>query len=268
VLWNECRPVLLDIDPRTFCISPAAVDEAVERERIDALLATHTFGVACDTAGLRDALDGRPLVFDAAEAIGTESSHGPIGALGDLQAFSLSGTKAVTSAEGGLVATADGERLQRLERLRTYGYEDDYHSLERGLNGKLSELHAALGLLTLARLDDALERRRALAATYRERLGDRVGFQDAPFGRSGHDVFACAFATRAGRERTESSLAEAGVETRRYFLPLHRQPAYARFVDGPLPQTDELHERILCLPMHEFVEERDVDLIAELILDP
>lgn len=267
VVWNGLRPYLLDVDPATFCVSPEAVERAVRDGRIDALLATHVFGVPCDAPALRAALDGRSLAFDAAHALGTAGLPDPIGALGDVQAFSLSGTKVATSAEGGLVSAADPDRVRRVRVLRAYGV-DGGEAVVPGLNAKMSEIHAALGALALERLDEGLSRRRAVAEGYRAGLDGLVSFQSVPDGvRPNHAFFACVLSGPEERARVEEGLRAGSIETRRYFVPLFDQPAYGPWSDGVLPQTRWLADRVLCLPMHEELTPGDVETICACVRD-
>ena len=160
ILWNDLRPVFVDIDPDTLNVDPADVERKIDGA--GAILATHVFGnpAAVDELARIAGGAGARLIFDAAHGYGTLRNGRHVGTFGDAEVFSLSGTKPVTSAEGGLFATSNPELAERFRYLRAYGFQYDYHSRYVGLNGKLSELHAALGLLTVARIEDALAARR------------------------------------------------------------------------------------------------------------
>ena len=208
---------------------------------------------------------GARLLFDAAHAYGATRDGVKVGGLGDAEVFSLSGTKPVTTAEGGLIATRDAQLLRRIELLRGYGFSGDYNSKLVGLNGKMSELHAALGLLTLRRIEDALAARAAHVAHYMQILADvsglsyqRVRLED----RSTCKDFAIAFANSSLRDQVETALTAAGVQTKRYFKPCHRMDAFAHLHTRPLPATEVAHERILCIPLFESMTSTDVELIG------
>lgn len=269
VLWNGLRPVFADIDPETFNLDPASADEAASRFDAKLILATHVFGNPADVEGLTEVASRHRarLVFDAAHAYGAERDGVKVGSFGDAEVFSLSGTKLVTSAEGGVIASADTALMERITYLRGYGFIGDYNSRFVGMNGKMSELHAALGTLTLARVDDAIKVRHQLVKTYVDRLeGSPVQFQCVrPTDRCSYKDFAVLFKAAGDREAAETSLGVGGVQTKRYFLPCHRQDAYQRADATDLPVTDSIYERILCVPLFESIRPEEIEQVAKLI---
>jgi dTDP-4-amino-4,6-dideoxygalactose transaminase len=149
LLWNGLRPRFVDVEEGTYGLDPEAVGRALS-ERTGLVVGTHAFGVPCDVRAL-EALahdHGVPLLLDAAQAIATTLDGRHVSRWGDASVFSFSGTKLVTSGEGGLAVFADEEAAERFLYLRGYGFRGDYMTRWVGLNGKLSELHAALGCLT------------------------------------------------------------------------------------------------------------------------
>ncbi|GAA4965531.1 DegT/DnrJ/EryC1/StrS family aminotransferase [Kineococcus glutinatus] len=268
VLWNGLTPVFVDVDADTFTMSAEDLALACDREpRPGVVLATHVFGNPCDHDGLRAVADrhGHRLAYDAAHGYGSLRDGVHVGALGDVEVFSLSGTKLVTSAEGGLVTTSDPVVAERIGYLRAYGFQGDYSSRYVGINGKMSELHAALGLLALAEVEVAVADRLALLRAYRERLGAAVGFQRVRSrDRSTHKDIAL----RLGSDRAavEAALTAVGVQTKRYFRPLHDMPAYRRWSTRPLPATDEVYEHVLCVPAFSGLDEAGLSLICDTVL--
>lgn len=255
VLWNGLTPVFTDIDAQSFNMSPAAAEEAAALHHPHLILATHVFGNPADADGLRAVADhhGARLMFDAAHGYGSLRAGTHVGALGDVEVFSLSGTKPVTSAEGGLISTSDAGISKRIRYLRGYGFLNDYNSLYVGMNGKMSELHAALGLLSLARIEDAVSARHALVARYRELLrGLPLREQEVrSLDRSTYKDFSITFESEEERQRTEVVLAEREIQTKRYFRPCHVMPAYRDFPAMPVPVTEDVYRRTLCLPAFE-----------------
>jgi dTDP-4-amino-4,6-dideoxygalactose transaminase len=268
ILWNGHRPDFVDIDPATLNADPASI-----RDRLDgagAILVTHVFGNPADIDALEAlAADaGIPLVFDAAHGYGSLHAGRHVGTFGTAEVFSLSGTKPVTSGEGGLIATSDPEVARRARYLRAYGFQDDYISHFVGLNGKLSELHAALGILTMARIEDALAARRLRVEAYLSSLGSLPGvsFQRvAPGDRSTYKDFVVLFGDGAARDRVEANLAEHRIQTKRYFKPCHAMPAYSPYADRPLPVTDDVHARSLCIPLFEELTVDELTLVCRLV---
>ena len=272
VLWNRLTPVFVDVDPRTLNLDPA---DAARRlgERTVALVVTHVFGCPADLPALGALVSSRgiPLVADAAHAFGARLGDRAIGdaSLGAIQVFSFSGTKAVTSAEGGIVACATPELAGRIEKLRGYGFLHDYVSEHVGLNGKLSELHAALGTLTAERIEEVVAWRNRLAGRYRSRLGGVPGlaFQELlPGARSTWKDFAVLLP--AGRDALAARLGQLGIQTKRYFRPLHSMPLFERWrrPDDDLSDTDRVSENVLCLPIFNDLSEDDVDRVCDAIV--
>lgn len=269
LLWNRLVPVFCDVDPETFTLDPADLERRITPRTV-AVLATHVFGNPCDADRLRELATARniPLVFDAAHAFGSLYRGRKAGTLGDLEVFSLSGTKPVTSAEGGLISTNREELSDRIRCGRNYGFYGDYNSRMPGLNAKISELHAALGCLTLATVEDAVRRRNAIAGRYRENLKgiDGLSFQKVDVrDRSTFKDFAIVCAH--GRGQLEAHLEVCGAQTKRYFLPAHRMDYFRRFAREPLRRTEELHEKILCLPIYNELPLAEVDRISQAVAD-
>jgi dTDP-4-amino-4,6-dideoxygalactose transaminase len=268
ILWNNLTPAFVDIDPETLNIDP--VDAAKRIDGAGAIVATHVFGnpAPIDELARLAGGAGARLLFDAAHGYGSLRQGKHVGRFGDAEVFSLSGTKLVTSAEGGLFATSNPELAERFRYLRAYGFQYDYHSRYVGLNGKLSELHAALGLLTLARIEDALAARKKHVDHYLRRL---VGVPGATFqrvsveDRSTYKDFAVLFATGEQRYLAEAALTAADVQTKRYFRPCHQMEAYRPYAHRPLPATESVYRRILCLPLFEDLTSDQVDSICDIV---
>lgn len=265
IVWNRLTPVFADIDPATFTLDPAEVAR-LSGPKTAVVVGTHVFGNPCDADAIRAAAGPGPVVYDAAHAFGSRYRGRAAGTLGDLEVFSFSGTKLVTSAEGGMIAAARDDLVRRIEYLRAYGFQTDYESHVVGVNGKISELNAALGALTVETTGAAVTKRQALAAAYRERLAGLrdVGFQRVdPRDTSTFKDFAIVCAR--DRDGLERRLTAAKVQTKRYFRPAHTMRAYRRFARGALPRTEDLYARILCLPIFNELRPNEVDLIAGVV---
>lgn len=265
LLWNGLAPRFVDVDPVTFCLDPAAVAEALTDE-VRLVVGTHAYGAACDGAALTAECErvGAHLLFDGAQAFATWVGDDHVSVLGDATAFSFSATKLATSGEGGAVITRDPQLAERLRVLRAYGRDGQTgRRAEVGLNAKLSELHAALGILSLGQLEVGVTRRSALVARYRAALVDLPGvrWQELPAAqRPGWTFLAVDLGEH--RDAVEVALSAAGIETRRYFQPLHEVPAFADLDRAPLPVTERLGASILCLPLHADLAEADLDEVA------
>ena len=211
---------------------------------------------------------GLKLVFDAAHGLGARCQGRGLGAFGDAAVFSLSGTKVATAGEGGLATFRSPEAAARFLRLRGYGFLGDYHCHDVGLNGKLSEMNAALGYLSLEMLPELLQRRRAIARYYRQHLRAMPGLRfhlPALGDRHAYKDFPVLFKRPEQRAAAEEALTRAGIETKRYFLPVHRMTAFTAFATDRLPITDDVYERILCLPLFHELRAKQIRVICEYI---
>ena len=275
IVWNNLRPVFIDVDPKTTNVTPQAIAAAITPRTV-AIAACHNFGNPCDVRALEAvaAEHNLPLVIDAAHGFGA-SMHGlPVGAGATAQVFSLSPTKLLVAGEGGIVAT-DCDCLAHFVRMgREYGNDGSYDALFAGINGRMPELSAAMALASLDMLDDVSRRRNELAALYKNELSDLrgIGFVSyLPGGVSSHKDFSITIdPTRFGmtRDALRRTLASHGIETRAYYdPPCHRQTAYEHFYDRmrPLPATDLLAARSLALPIGAHVDEGIVREVCDVI---
>jgi len=254
IVWNGHVPVFCDIHEDSLLM-----DIGTARWPAAAAVVTETFGVRYNTFKLPASL---PVVVDAAHAYGSSRPKD-----GAPRVYSLSGTKVVTSAEGGIVASNDAEFLERVRLMRGYGFSGDYDARAVGINGKMSELHAALGCLTLPRVEAAVSRRNEIAMRYVVGLGLSVN-PDMQWtsGGSAYKDFVVLFETGAEREMAERALTEAGIQTKRYFRPLHEQEAYKRFWTHHLPVTENVYWRSLCLPIFGSMTDAQVDEVCAVII--
>lgn len=276
VAWNGLRPVFADIDPETLTLSPEAV-EATGGLRTSAILATHTFGTPCDPTLMEETARriGVRLFFDAAHAFGSRHGDRAIGGFGDAEVFSLSPTKVLVAAEGGIISTDDDTLAERCRIGRDYGNPGDYDCRLIGLNARMSEIHAAIALASLAGLDERIDRRNELAARYVEavrgvpglsfplvRRGDRSTFKDFTV-----LVEEDEFGLDAGA--VADALAAEGIDTRRYYVPpVHSMRAYrflASTTNGSLPITEHAASRVLTLPLWSSMTNDQVERVAEAV---
>jgi dTDP-4-amino-4,6-dideoxygalactose transaminase len=274
-VWNNLRPVFIDVDPKTTNVVPEAVAAAITPRTV-AISACHNFGNPCNIPALEAiaAEHGLKLIVDAAHGFGASLHGKPVGKGGTAQVFSLSPTKLLVAGEGGIVAT-DCDELARFVRIgREYGNDGSYDAVFPGVNGRMPELCAATALAGLEMLDEVASRRRAIAAAYRRGLAGLSGIEcmeETPGSEPSYkdfsitidpDVFGCS------RDRVRGALAARGIETRAYYdPPCHRQRAFAHFNDPrrPLPATDLLASRSLSLPIGEHVDEHIVAEVCEVI---
>jgi FlaA1/EpsC-like NDP-sugar epimerase/dTDP-4-amino-4,6-dideoxygalactose transaminase len=272
VAWNGRSPRFVECDRSTFQMDLAHAEAVLDGA--GGIMATHVFGAPCDPEAVEKlgAAAGVPVVFDAAHAIGATSNERPIGGFGDAEVFSLTPTKPLVAGEGGLVATQDGDLAARLRIGRDYGNPGDYDTRFAGLNARMSEFHAAMGLASLDLLDRSLARRRELAARYIDGLRGVPGIhpQVVPVEHvSTYKDFTLAVEPGAfgiDRNQLVAVLATEGIDTRNYFdPPVHRQRAYHAELRECLPTTDEVSRSVVSLPIYPDLTDDDIDTVIEVI---
>ena len=268
VLHAGARPVFADIRPDTFTLD---VDDVARRltPRTRAIVAVHYGGQAADLAELRALADdaGIVLLEDAAEAHGATYRGTPVGGAGTMAMFSFTPTKNITTGEGGMVTTHDGDHARQLRLLRNHGQTAvDRHEV-LGFNWRLSEMQAAIGTVQLAKLDDVLARKRQQAARLTESLAASPLITTPHVADDRDHVFMLyTLLVEGARDVVAAGLAEAGIESRTYFPPAHRQPVFPdQAVE--LPVTDWAHERMLSVPAHPSLSEADLDEVAKRVTD-
>jgi sugar O-acyltransferase (sialic acid O-acetyltransferase NeuD family) len=261
--WNNLTPVFADIDPQTFNLDPDDVERRIT-ERTSAIIAVHIFGNPCNINRLEFIANKHnlKLIFDSAHALGSKFHGKMIGSFGDCECFSLSGTKVITSAEGGLVTSEDEALMQKMSIGRNYGATDDYNCQYIGLNGKMSEFHAAIAVESLTLLPDFVSNRNKLAQLYQKRLSEIPGisFQCVSSDNtSTYKDFAILIDKDVfGMDRNELmvQLEKENIITKRYFYPpLHKMTAYqtVNHGDEDLANTMYVANNIICLPIYSHM---------------
>lgn len=254
LLWEGCEPIFADIDPRTLCLSPQSV-EARLAERPDAagVLPVHVYGNACDVVALEDICrrHGVALLYDAAHAFGCRLHGRGLLSWGDAAAGSFHATKLFHTVEGGCVSCRTEEAWERLSLLRAFGHRgDDFICL--GINAKMSELHAAMGLCMLPILPEMLLRRAELCAAYdalldmpRHGLARPAMHPDLEWN---HAYYPVIFPDGASMTRCLAALNQEQIYPRRYFHPSLNTLPYVRPVQ-PCPVSEDMTQRVACLPL-------------------
>jgi dTDP-4-amino-4,6-dideoxygalactose transaminase len=253
--------VLVDVDPDTFVVEPAAVAAAVT-SRTKAVMAVHLFGRPVAWEALQTAVPQEvALVEDAAGALGARYRGTPCGALGVVSCFSFHPRKIVTTGEGGAVTTDEASLDVAVRRLRHHGFASPGDMPGPGFNYRLPDLLCAIGIPQLARLEELLAARERVAGWYTERLesllltpgtahGDRHGWQ--------------AYVVQLDqRDEALAGLREAGIEAQIGTWALHRLGAYRS--QGPFPGADRAFERALALPFATTTTEAEVDRVVSVL---
>ena len=272
IAWNGLTPVFTDIDPQTFNIDPDDVERKIT-DKTSAIMAVHVFGNPCEVTRLEDIAKryNLKLIFDSAHALGSKYNGTSIGCFGDVECFSLSGTKVITSAEGGIATSNDKELMNKIDLGRNYGADDDYNCNYLGLNGKMSEFHAAIAIESISLLSDSVRARNEVVSLYKKRLSEIPGisFQYVPDEHvSTYKDFAIIIDRELfGMERDEliNNLQQEDIYPKKYFSPpLHRMSFYKNIdhkADG-LENTDKVASNIICLPIFSHMRSDTIEKIC------
>ncbi len=265
VVLAGCRPLFLDVSPRTWELDPAQVERALERQRVGAILHVRTLGLCHPLEELEELAQAAavPLIVDAAASLGGRDERGRwVGGAGDAEVFSMHATKVFGVGEGGAVFVRESLD-ERVRGAVNFGLRDGA-PVALGFNGKLSEVHAAIGLAVLERIESFLARRAEVAQGYRTRL-TASDLQHPPnAGMPPWQTYPVALSGLA--EPVARRLVAAGVGVRRYYAPpLHLTAPYAS--DAQLPITEDLAQRMLCLPVYSDMQERELEEILALLND-
>jgi perosamine synthetase len=273
-LYEGATPVFADVDPHTLNLDPAAVEAAVT-DKTRAIVAVDIFGYPCALDDLLAIADRHGLVFieDACEALGAEYKGRPLGSHGHLAVFAFYPNKQITTGEGGIVVTSDGDRWRLLKSLSNQGRADTGGWLEHarfGYNYRLSDVAAAIGVAQLERLDEILRLRAGAALRYEELLTGLDGVEPPPADDADHRrswfVYPVRLSPEIDRERAIAALVEGGVETSRYLPSIHLQP-YMRerfgFREGMFPVSEEASRRLLALPFYSSIAVEDQERVVD-----
>jgi perosamine synthetase len=272
-------PVFADIDSRTFNIDPEDIEHRITTST-RAILPVDQLGMPCEIERIMEIAQRYKLLViqDAACAFGSRFRDRPVGAHAPITLFSLHARKVITTAEGGMIVTDDGDLAARLKRLRHQGmslsdFERHQESPtmfetypEIGYNFRITDVQAAIGLCQLDRLDELLTRRRRVAERYRAALGN-IGFLEMPFVPDNVVPNWQSFQVRVrpgsgvGRNDVMQRLHRQGIATRRGVMASHREPPY-RHLKARLPETERAADECLQLPMHAGMSETDIETVV------
>lgn len=275
ILWNQLKPVFVDCHPKKFTVFLDALESAYSPE-IKAMVATYIFGNPPPLKALSAFCEKHhlPLIIDAAHGFGSTVYGHPPGQFGKAEVFSTSPTKLLCTGEGGFVATNDRTIANALHSLREYGHGKNYETIALGQNGRMTEFQAATGLLALPLLSDHAKRRNRLAELYKEALKNLpLSFQEIePQCQSSYKDFAIVLEDgwKISRDELASRLEKRGVPTRKYFAPaLHLQSFFKSRSEAPggLANTERICSKILCLPIHSDLTEKEIESIAAVLIE-
>ncbi|MEL3923027.1 dTDP-4-amino-4,6-dideoxy-D-glucose aminotransferase VioA [Aeromonas enteropelogenes] len=259
IMWNGLEPVFVDIDPTTFNIDPAKMEAAIT-PRTTAIMPVHCYSNPCDVEAIQKVADnyGLKVIYDAAHAFGVNYKGESLLKWGDLSILSFHATKILNTFEGGAIISPDAKTKQRIDRLKNFGIADELTITAPGINGKMSEINAAFGLVQLKHIDQAMAQRQAVDARYRAELADVTGITLYQHDRNANSNFSYfPILVEAdyplSRDELYEKLKAHGILSRRYFYPLiSNMPMYRGLTSAAkenLPEANQLADKVLCLPI-------------------
>lgn len=306
IWWNGCKPVFVDVDPKTGNMDPDKIEAAIT-PRTTAIMPVHCYGKPCDVRRIKEIADkyGLKVIYDAAHAFALEipkneadykvafdEANNVFNASqvakkvevetesilnwGDMSTLSFHATKVYNTIEGGAMIMHDAETKKRIDYLKNFGFAGETTVVGPGINSKVDEMRAAYGLLNLKQVDAAIEARKKTADVYREALRGIDGltfYEDMPGVKHNYSYFPIFIdAERYGMTRDELyfKMKEANVLGRRYFYPLISEFSTYRGLESArkenLPNAHKMADTVICLPMHHELSEVDMEIILGLVI--
>lgn len=274
--WNGVQPIFCDIDPVTMNIDAAKIESLIT-PRTTGILAVHVFGTPCDVAAIQDVADryGLSVIYDAAHAFGVEIEGTGIGNFGDISMFSFHATKLFHTAEGGALTFADPNLKPRIDLLKNFGIKNEEEVVMPGINGKMNEIQAALGLTLLDIIEEERSKRARLSDLYRRLLDGVEGItllRESPDVRKSHQYFVIRINEMLfGKSRDDvyERFKQFNVFTRKYFYPLCSDYTCYRQLPSSdplkLPVAHAVVNEVLSMPLYGGLRPEYVGRICDIL---
>lgn len=268
IRWEGCEPVFVDIDPDTLNIDPAKIEAAITDKTVG-IMPVHVFSNPCDIEAIEAIAQKHRLktIYDGAHAMAVEYNNRPILEYGDISTVSFHATKLFNSGEGGACTSLNKDLFERLRRLRFFGHDYSKEIVEDGQNGKMTEVHAALGLANLPHLDSVRENRKRKYKLYQQLLGGRSDLQWQQYKDEEYNFsyMPLIFESEEVLLKVEKALNEANVFPRRYFYPsLNTMDRVFDYVK--MPHSEDIAKRIVCMPLFNDLPDETIEAICKLTI--
>jgi dTDP-4-amino-4,6-dideoxygalactose transaminase len=275
VLWNDLNPIFADIDPKSLNLDPKKIESAITPET-SAILPVHCYGRPCNVQAIQKIANKYNLkvIYDAAHAFGVKNKSGSILNYGDLSVLSFHATKVFNTFEGGAIVCHDKNMKNKIDQLKNFGITNEVTVKTLGINGKMSEFNAALGLIQLKYVDGAIKKREILDLLYRKLLREICGItllKKSQSFISNYSYFPIIVSEMfpLSRDGLYTVLLNHGIHSRRYFYPLiTSHDMYSGFLSSNpenLPIASEVSKNILCLPIYPDLKITEVQHICKII---
>ena len=268
IVWENCNPVFVDIDPKSLNIDPTKIEAAIT-SKTSAIVATHVYGNPCDVLAIEKIANKHKLkvIYDAAHAFGVQVNGNSIFNFGDVSTCSLHATKLFHSGEGGLVITKEPNLLKEMAHIRNFGHSGPETFYNLGINGKNSEFHAAMGLANLNYIQAIHDQRKLLTDRYDEKLKTLKAIKPLwhKDSKSNYAYYPIVFDNEELLLKCIDLLKSNEIFGRRYFYP--SLPSSLPYLESkPLKWADDISKRVFCLPLYFNLTVEEVDMICRLLL--
>lgn len=268
ILWENCNPVFVDINPKTFCIDHELVEQKIT-PNTEAILATHVYGIPCAVDEIEKIAQKYKLkiIYDAAHSFGTIYNGKALASYGDISTLSFHATKLFHTIEGGAIITNDNEIARRINLFRSFGHiGDEYFSI--GINGKNSEFHAAMGLCLIPRIHDFIEERKQLCALYDSILLSHNFIRPVIPEQTiyNYSYYPILFNDEDTLIKVKAELIKNGITPRRYFYPSLNKLPYINTMDK-CHNSDNYSQRVICLPLYIGLRTEEIEKICNIIIN-
>ena len=276
IKWNGLNPIFVDIDPSTCNINPDKIEDAIT-DQTTAILPVHIYGNPCDTKNIKSIAikNNLRVIYDGAHAFGVTQNRKSILNEGDLSVLSFHATKLFNTFEGGAIVSHSFEMKKRIDNLKNFGFQNEITVDGIGINGKMNELQAAMGLLQLKYIDSVIESRKNITEIYLEGLKEVNGISildNMESVKNNYAYFPIFIDEKIfGKTRDEvyEELKKNNIYGRRYFYPLISQfRAYQDLQSAKkknLPLAEQMSKEVICLPIYPDLDNRDIERIVEIL---
>lgn len=275
--WNNIKPVFMDIEPDYCNLDPEKIEAAIT-PRTTAILPVHVYGNPCNVTRIQEIAGtyGLKVIYDACHTFGVTTNNVPVLNFGDLSVMSFHATKVFNTFEGGAIISHDETMKKRIDYLKNFGFASETTVVAPGINAKMNEVQAAMGLLQLKHIDENIERRHRVTLRYRQKLSGIPGIsflKDVPGVRhcySYFPIFVDKDEYHLSRDALYEKLKQHNIYGRRYFYPLISQfPTYRGLESaqsGKMPIAEKATAQVICLPLYPELETESIDFICNLLI--
>jgi len=264
IIWQGYKPVFADIDPETFNISPEEIEKRITEKTV-AIMPVHVFGNPCNVEEIQDIAEEHNLrvIYDAAHCFDVFYEGKSVYKFGDISVASFHATKVFHTIEGGAIFSDNSELIEKARRLRNFGFNQKVEIVDVGINAKMNEFQAAMGLLNLEIVDEEIEKRKRVFEKYRELLGDVVDYQrlSERLTKYNYIYMPVLFADEKTRDNVFEELRVNGYNTRKYFYP----SLNSIFSKQSCPNSESVSSRILHLPLYGDLEDEHIENVCIII---